>query len=293
VAGAFLFDDEAKSVFRSMLWNVADFCGVEVLAYCMMSNHFHILLRTPSKLELEQVSREELARRYEHLYANRSPVGMPTPAEMRKLLNDDPAGEGARWEARLKARMGDVSEFMKTLKQRFAVWYNHKHQRFGTLWAERFTSLLVEDTALARQTVAAYIALNPVRAGLVEDASAYRWSSYGDAIKGNDRARQGIREIEGLDTVEASMRNHSNLLKAHVLGKRDGNEAIEPSPATAARREFSAGVALGNESFVRGFLEQSEEPLRRRRSPKVREVMGPSGRGIFVFGSLREIAIKG
>jgi hypothetical protein len=34
----------------------------------------------------------------------------------------------------LLARMADVSEFMKTLKQRFSVWFNKSHGRYGTLW---------------------------------------------------------------------------------------------------------------------------------------------------------------
>ena len=65
--------------------------------------------------------------------------------------------------------MGDVSAFMKELKQRFSIWFNRSHKRFGTLWAERFKSVLIENAASALRTVAAYIDLNPVRAGLVED----------------------------------------------------------------------------------------------------------------------------
>ena len=70
---------------------------------------------------------------------------------------------------RLLARMGDVSEFMKSVKQRFGIWFNKTHGRYGTLWADRFKSVLVEGHANPLQTMAAYIDLNPVRAGLVED----------------------------------------------------------------------------------------------------------------------------
>ena len=42
------------------------------------------------------------------------------------------------------ARMGDVSEFMKSVKQRFGIWFNKTHGRYGTLWADRFKSVLVE-----------------------------------------------------------------------------------------------------------------------------------------------------
>tara|TARA_B100001123_G_scaffold354875_1_gene407626 strand:- start:165 stop:374 length:210 start_codon:yes stop_codon:yes gene_type:complete len=67
------------------------------------------------------------------------------------------------------ARMGDLSFFIKELKQWFSIWYNRTHKRYGTLWAERFKSVLVKGVPASLKTIAAYIDLNPVRAGLVED----------------------------------------------------------------------------------------------------------------------------
>ncbi len=78
--------------------------------------------------------------------------------------------------------MDDVSAFMKLLKQRFSIWYNRSHGRGGTHWCERFQSVLVEDTPHALRLVAAYIALNPVRAGLCRDPKDYRFSSYAEAL---------------------------------------------------------------------------------------------------------------
>ena len=74
--------------------------------------------------------------------------------------------------------MGDVSEYIKTVKQRFSVWYNRNNRRYGTLWADRFKSVLVEGKGNPLQTMAAYIDLNPVRAGLVEDPKDYRFCGY-------------------------------------------------------------------------------------------------------------------
>jgi hypothetical protein len=56
--------------------------------------------------------------------------------------------------------------------------------------------VIVED-GLAAKTIAAYIDLNPVRAGMVRDPADYRWSSYGEAIGGGVRgngkkARAGL-----------------------------------------------------------------------------------------------------
>ena len=49
VGGAFLFEDREKEMLRKMIWQVADFCGVEVLTYCIMSNHFHVLMHESSE----------------------------------------------------------------------------------------------------------------------------------------------------------------------------------------------------------------------------------------------------
>ena len=50
--------------------------------------------------------------------------------------------------------------------QRFTQWFNGTHKRTGTLWEDRFKSVIVED-GIAAKTMAAYIDLNPMRAGMV------------------------------------------------------------------------------------------------------------------------------
>ena len=86
-----------------------------------------------------------------------------------------------------------ISEaFVKTLKQRYSMSYNARHTRTGTLWEERFKSVLVENGENAKAAVAAYIDLNPVRAKIVADPKDYRWSGYGEACGGGRAAREGL-----------------------------------------------------------------------------------------------------
>jgi hypothetical protein len=92
--------------------------------------------------------------------------------------------------------MHDLSEFMQGFLQRYTQWHNGKHKRRGHLWEDRFKSVIVED-GVAAKTMAAYIDLNPVRAGMVENPEEYRWSSYGEAIGGGakgdgKKARAGL-----------------------------------------------------------------------------------------------------
>ncbi|MFC5050068.1 transposase [Rubritalea spongiae] len=103
---------------------------------------------------------------------------------------------------RYTRRMWDLGHFMKTLKQRFSSWYNKKHQRKGTLWEARYKSVLVENGYAAR-TMAAYIDLNPVRAGMVLDPKDYRWCSYAEAVAGGKLARNGIMRV--ISEMESDM----------------------------------------------------------------------------------------
>ncbi len=95
--------------------------------------------------------------------------------EVRKLIRKGLADESyaTAIHARFTYRMHDLSQFMKTFTQRYTQWHNRTHRRTGRLWEDRFKSVIVEDGAACR-TMAAYIDLNPVRAGMVKDPAEYR-----------------------------------------------------------------------------------------------------------------------
>jgi hypothetical protein len=120
-------------------------------------------------------------------------------AEARQVVSEGRARDGEAYvqqiHERFTYRMHDLSEFMKTLLQRFTRWHNTRTKRRGNLWEETFKSVVVED-GLASKTMAAYIDLNPVRAGMVEDPAEYRWSSYGEAMgatgKSGAKAKAGL-----------------------------------------------------------------------------------------------------
>ena len=93
--------------------------------------------------------------------------------------------------------MGDVSQFMKLVKQRFSTWFNRSHNRYGTLWAERFKSVLAEPDGRVLGTMVAYIDLNCIRAGLVQDPKDYRFCGYAEAVAGHTAAQQGLKSVFG------------------------------------------------------------------------------------------------
>jgi len=70
-----------------------------------------------------------------------------------------------------------VSQMMQSLGRQYVRYFNHSYLRTGTLWEGRFKSCLVQQETHLLE-VYRYIELNPVRAGMVEQPSDYRWSSY-------------------------------------------------------------------------------------------------------------------
>ncbi|MFT6182318.1 MAG: hypothetical protein ACI9NQ_001264 [Paracoccaceae bacterium] len=101
---------------------------------------------------------------------------------------------------RYTKRMHSLSEFMRGLLQRFTRWFNKRHGMRGTLWEDRFHSVIVQSGFTCR-TMTAYIDLNPVRAGICADPAEYRWSSYGEAVgggRGASKAQSGfVRALRG------------------------------------------------------------------------------------------------
>jgi len=237
-----------------------NFSGCQVLSYCVMSNHFHVLLEVP-QMAVGGLSDEVLLQRLGGLYSEGVVAGVAAElAAARKSAvgADDGVGD-SRAEAihaRFTYRMHDLSEFMKGLLIRFTRWFNRTHGRTGTLWEERFKSVIVESGVAAR-TMAAYIDLNPVRAGMVKDPADFRWSSYGEAVgggaKGNGKkARAGLVrayccdqgvsfEVEKWPEVSRQYRRLMGLSLGHNAGRADvarvGNRVAQTTLNTAEMLE--------------------------------------------------------
>ena len=189
----FVLGDEEREQFRMIMRMMENFSGCRVLAYCVMSNHVHVLLEVPP-MPVRGLTDEALLKRLRGLYSEA--VVEVIEAELIDARKKNLDVVAAAIHARYTYRMHSLSEFMRTLMQRMTRWFNRVHQRSGTLWEERFKSVIVES-GIAARIMAAYIDLNPVRAGMVKDPAEYRWSSYGEAVgggaKGNGKkAREGL-----------------------------------------------------------------------------------------------------
>ncbi len=303
-----------KELFRSLMVELAEFCQVRILTFCIMSNHFHILLevpRPPEHLPGVEETLEALAK-----LSGAKEIG----ALRQQVAAFRAAGDGAAetlWLSRYHARRWSLSNYMKLLKQRFSAMYNRKAKRKGTLWEERFRSVLVEGEGRALVTMAAYIDLNPVRARMVEDPKDYRWCGYREAVTGHPGALEGIKRVvevllraEGVGAEESlrSYRKHL-FVEGDEVGESIGedlqtvrgaisHEAVLKVLAEGGQistgnylrcrvRYFCDGAIFGTRDFVEKIFRRCRDRFGSRRKTGARPLRGMAERGLFTARALR------
>jgi hypothetical protein len=213
--------------------------------------------------------------------------------------------------------MFDVSAFMKLLKQRFSQWFNARNARKGTLWEERFRSVLVDGAGDALLTMAAYIDLNPLRAGIVQDPKDYPWSGYGEAVAGRKPARHGIQRLATAllhgrqESPARSLELYRQFLHLEGDERRqhtgpDGRPVRASIPAgevakvLAAKgrlpaheyvrcrvRYFCDGAVLGSREFVDDIFRASRARYGPKRRTGARKMKGLKDNSLFVLRDLQ------
>ncbi len=356
VGRGYLLGEEEREHFRMLMRMCERFTGCRVLSYCLMSNHFHILLEvtpvpeggiTDGELldrlgvfygeaqvaaiakEMEEAAAVQERGEFELAPVDESGAALTREEELERALQDA-AGRVEQIRNRYTRRMHDLSEFMKSLLERFTKWFNGKHSRSGTLWEDRFKSVIVESGVAAR-TMAAYIDLNPVRAGMCDDPADYRWSSYGEAIgggkKGNGKkAREGIvracmghkgagfeaqkwkevariyRRAMGLalgrksGRAEVGTAGHVSKNDAEALESGD-NETVLPDLSMAKMlrcrvRYFTDGAVIGSKEFVNEAFAGARERFSRDRKDGARRMKGAGAAAKGRLWSMRDLRVR-
>jgi putative transposase len=232
-----LFNFAEKEAFVEILQKRLRFCRLNALAWCFMGNHFHLLLQVPDqKSELTKLSDGQCFDRLKILDDEVSTQLLIARIAQYRRTGD--LGGLSEIAEGIRKRLFSLSAFMKEFKMKMTEWYNRRNQRVGTLWETRFKSMLVEGSR-ALQMVSAYIDLNPLRAKLVQNPLDYRWSSYSEAVRGNNDARQMLsylieKENEEWESVVADYR-----LLLYGLG-HERTAGTHPDGVDRARGGFTA-----------------------------------------------------
>jgi len=142
----------------------------------------------------------------------------------------------------------------EALGQRYVQYVNRCYQRSGTLWEGRFRSCLVQDEGylLACQR---YIALNPLRAGLVEHPAEYRWSSYRANAQGEANSILTLHSVYLALAANDPFRQEIYRELFHY--------SLAPDLVDAIRQATNGNFVLGDA----GFASQVAATLARRVTP--------------------------
>jgi putative transposase len=323
----FVLGAKEKERFRMLMRKTERFSGCRVTAYCLMDNHFHLLLEVPP-MAAGGLSDGELLERLAALYPENYVAEVAEELRDSRLRGFEK--RVAEIHARYSYRMHDLSEFMKTLVQRYTRWHNKVHERTGRLWEDRFKSVIVEDGVAAR-AIAAYIDLNPVRAGIVTEPADYRWSSYGEAVgggmKGNGKtarsglvrawgAHQGMVADAGLWLEGGVSREYRKLLLSGAVERvseslgRDGgtvrktlrkgmsktraaagqNSELPPGVMLRSRiRYFTDGAVIGSRLFVNEAFACGRGRLGLQRKDGARAMRGDASAARGLLWSIRDL----
>ena len=270
----FVLGDVEKEYMLELIKGLSSIYFTEVLGFCVMGNHFHLLLKMHPG---EDYSDDEIKRRFEGYYGKGSEPGADQIGLLRR-----------KW--------GTLSEFVKEAKQGFSRFYNRLHNRRGFFWGGRFKSVIVEKGETLINCLA-YVDLNGVRAGIVEKPEDYRWCSLGYHVQTNNRdgflsLDFGLKEFGVMDEKER-LRSYRRFVyqQGHIdvskrkrittgILEREREKGFEMSTADRFRyrtRYFTDSVIIGSKGFVSGIYQEFKGYFSSRHEKRPKAVRGLKG----------------
>jgi len=160
------------------LEQLAGVFAVDVAAYAVMSNHFHIVVRIDAD-RVQDWDAEEVLRRWTQVFAGPLLV-------QRYLADPDSLGTAETaavldWVETYRSRLMDLSWYMRVLNESIARMANAEDGMTGRFWEGRFKSqALLDDAAVL--TAMAYVDLNPIRAKLAETPKTSNYTAIAERL---------------------------------------------------------------------------------------------------------------
>jgi len=195
----FPLGDVEKDFMLDLIRRYSALYLVEILGFCLMDNHFHILVRMFPEYKFTD---EDIKKRYEGFYGGDRVFATGQIPSLREKLSS-------------------LSEFVREIKVGFTRYYNKRHNRRGYFWGDRFKSVIVEKGETLINCLA-YIDLNPIRAGIVERPEDYRWNSLGYHVQTGNKDNFlsldfGLKEFGVVNTEERLKRYRRYVYEAGAL----------------------------------------------------------------------------
>ena len=262
----YVLGDTEKDYLLKLIKRLSKIYFAEVLGFCLMGNHFHLLLRMHPG---EDYNDEEIKRRFSLYYGEDSKIAL---------------GEGQI--PYFRAKWGSLSEYVKEIKQGFSRVYNRRHDRRGFFWSDRFKSVIVDEGETLINCLA-YIDLNPVRAGIVEKPEEYRWSSIGYHVQRKNEEGFlsldfGLKEF-GVKKESERLRYYRRFVyeKGSIEGidkeRKKGFELNEIDRFRYRTRYFTDSGIIGSKVFVDRLYQKFKTHFSSKHEKRPKTIQGLEG----------------
>lgn len=179
--------EHRRGWIEQRILQLASVFAIDVAAYAVMSNHYHLVVRVDCDAA-KSWSDDEVLQRWTQLFTG--------PLLVRNYLDDScefseaMQDKVAEFTAIYRKRLHDISWFMRVLNESVARMANKEDGVTGRFWEGRFKSqALLDEQALL--SVMAYVDLNPVRAGIADDLRESEYTSVRYRITGCPSDRIG------------------------------------------------------------------------------------------------------
>ena len=190
--------DHRRQWFVDRLRAAAEVFAIDVCAYAILSNHFHVVLRIDPERAAALSDNAVLIRTGKFFpHVARAVRELPQPAQAARI-------------ARLRDRLTDISWFMRVINEHVARRANKEDECTGHFWEGRFKSQALLDEA-ALYTCMSYVDLNPVRAGLAKSLEGSDHTSIQSRLRASSKSRGAEIPLVGLRTKARASRGCLNM----------------------------------------------------------------------------------
>ena len=231
--------DHRKVWLDEQLIHQARHFGIDFLCQAILSNHFHLVLRSRPDVVAEWDD-SEVARRWLMLCPERrdkhGKPEEPSEFELNHVRKD---------KAKLKvnrSRLSDISWWMRLLSQNIAQRANKEDGEIGKFWQARYRAVrLLDETAIL--ACAAYVDLNPIRAALAETIEESDFTS----------AQKRCCDIRGkfsVGSVQLAVGSVQSSVEEDTTDEDTGESVAASEPARHSSRHLAPVELRGGASTI-------------------------------------------
>ncbi|MDM7480979.1 MAG: transposase [Halomonas sp.] len=294
--------DHRRGWIEARIRQLASVFTLDVAAYAVMSNHYHIVVRI-DRARAQALSDDEVLARWTQLFDGPLLVQRYQNPATRAALDAAELARVQEYAALYRERLSDLSWFMRVLNEGIAREANREDGVKGRFWEGRFKSqaLLDEEALLMAMS---YVDLNPIRAGLCETPEESDYTSVQARLapeKVEARVTQSIAQMAA-KAINETQPNALGTLSGEALdsradepleAKETAQAALQPAPLlpfdATGREDWAIPYALSDYLELVETLGRCLHPHKRgfipEKTPRLLERLGVDTEAFIAHGT--------